>query len=975
MEERHLAGVLDMTPLATIVYDANGVIAFVNARAAAILAEVGLAGDLIGSSWETVFPHLKETPFPTLLREALDAPVGRGPTVPLLRGYGSYRLLLRRVTEDHVGAFFVPVSELEDAHVAAELARLQAVEDDYTQLRSLYPFGSVAVFDNEFRYLEVEGQGWKTLGVDPARLVGKRFDELWDEATTATLRRLAKTALAGRQERAVVAHDDAHWEIWAGPLSEADDGTARGVFVSRDASRESAHMTEALLLRAAIDAASLGVAVLELRGSHRPIIFSSRGFRELTGRPVGELAGAGWSVIRSLIADRTALVEIEAAIAGGSFLQRTVRTRRKSGELFWTRLSVGRFSSDPGGTRYLALVLEDVTAIRQAEIERDHARRLMELGSLAGTVAHDFNNILMEIQGRAELCRESGWTPDVVAHETAGILASIGSGSELSAQLLRYARHYGHEVADDHGSGLVRDQMEALRRVLPVSVDLVFDGPDEPVPVGLAPAQLERILLNLVKNGADAMPDGGALRIELRQISPDRAEVRVIDEGEGMPARVLERAMHPFFTTKGDRGTGLGLATIRSIVEAADGTVQLESEPGAGTTVVLELPIRDLADSAGEPESAGAEALDTSGLRGLRVLVAEDSAGIRQVIQRMLIRHGSQVVTAADGVEALRSFETRGPFDVVLADHQMPGMTGGRLLTEIHGRPGGVGPRPHLVLMTGDLGEAETGLPAAVTRLEKPFEITSFLTLLSALASSSGVPVNGSRPAPPPSPDREPPHVPEPLLNDWQELVNLLAELAGVPAGLIMRVVDEDIEVLVASQTDGNPYAPGERERLADSGLYCEAVIRSGDELVPDAMADPEWDTNPDIERGMISYFGLPIRWPDGSPFGTLCILSGEPTDPSNLVRRLMARLRDLMERELELLYGNALLGVEKDRLIQHLEDLDALNGLIPICSRCKMIYAEDGAWRSVEHYVARQLDARFSHGLCPVCAEASPLA
>lgn len=212
--------------------------------------------------------------------------------------------------------------------------------------------------------------------------------------------------------------------------------------------------------------------------------------------------------------------------------------------------------------------------------------------------------------------------------------------------------------------------------------------------------------------------------------------------------------------------------------------------------------------------------------------------------------------------------------------------------------------------------------------------------------------------------------VPDRLLADWQEMVNLLAEIIHVPAALIMRVREPYIEVCVASKTGDNPYQPGAKEVLADSGLYCETVLKTRNKLlVPDALADVDWANNPDIKLNMISYLGFPILLPDKSPFGTICVLDRKPNRYSPTVEQLMIKFRNLIESNLEILFVNQSLGDENRKLTEYLAELQALRGLVPICSMCKSIRDNQGQWHPIEHYLIKHPLADFSHGLCPTCA------
>ena len=165
--------------------------------------------------------------------------------------------------------------------------------------------------------------------------------------------------------------------------------------------------------------------------------------------------------------------------------------------------------------------------------------------------------------------------------------------------------------------------------------------------------------------------------------------------------------------------------------------------------------------------------------------------------------------------------------------------------------------------------------------------------------------------------DPEPP-ISDPILQKWQKIVNLMAEMLDVPAGLIMRILGEEIHVFVSSRTEGNPYHPGDHEHFWGSGLYCETVVTKNHELlVPNALIDEVWKNNPDVKLNMISYLGYPIRWPDGKPFGTICILDCKTNSYSEKYKRLMVQFRDIVETHLEIIYTEAKRREELERLVE----------------------------------------------------------
>ncbi len=211
----------------------------------------------------------------------------------------------------------------------------------------------------------------------------------------------------------------------------------------------------------------------------------------------------------------------------------------------------------------------------------------------------------------------------------------------------------------------------------------------------------------------------------------------------------------------------------------------------------------------------------------------------------------------------------------------------------------------------------------------------------------------------------------EEVLENWQSVVDILAELLDVPAALIMRLSGEEIEVLLASSSDGNPYKPGASEHFWDSGLYCETVIRSKRSLlVPDALEDVNWKNNPDVRLNMISYLGYPISFPDGEPFGTLCVLDNKKNAYSETYIHLLEKFRDLVQSHLWQIYMNHQLNDSNKSLRDYIDEIRSLRAIIPICSHCKNVRTDDDYWESVEDYFSKHTGSEFTHGICPDCME-----
>jgi hypothetical protein len=184
-----------------------------------------------------------------------------------------------------------------------------------------------------------------------------------------------------------------------------------------------------------------------------------------------------------------------------------------------------------------------------------------------------------------------------------------------------------------------------------------------------------------------------------------------------------------------------------------------------------------------------------------------------------------------------------------------------------------------------------------------------------------------------------------------------------------MRHAHPDIEVFVSSSSPNNPYHPGDREILEGSGLYCERVLKTREKLlVSDALSDADWSNNPDVKHGMIAYLGFPILLPTGEPFGTLCVLDNKRNEFSMTLERLMMQFKNLIQSHLEMIYMNQVLGERDRKLTDYLGELQALRGLVPICSSCKNIKDNQGHWLPIEHYLIHHPDTKFSHSICPAC-------
>jgi signal transduction histidine kinase/CheY-like chemotaxis protein len=374
-------------------------------------------------------------------------------------------------------------------------------------------------------------------------------------------------------------------------------------------------------------------------------------------------------------------------------LRRTYRMRTESGRVIWVDEMTVLVPERAGLPARFQRHLLDVSARRALEEQLREAQKFQALGRLAGGVAHDFNNLLAVIVGYAE--RLAAALPAGAHHEGAvAIGAAADRGTALVRQLLSFSRpEPDHRRLIDLNAVVARF-IPMLRRVIGEDVDLELAFERLPLWVDVDPARFDQVLMNLVVNARDAMPSGGRLTITTAATDVDRiaddggvgfptAVVTVSDTGAGMDEATRERIFEPFFTTKQDgKGSGLGLATAYGIVDQAGGSLDVSSAPGHGTTFRIELPL-----VTSEPPPA-AERLPEPALprRGAEtVLLVEDEAALRELQQITLEDAGYEVRTASDAAEALE-LAARHPFDLLITDVVMPGLSGPQLVEELRAR-------------------------------------------------------------------------------------------------------------------------------------------------------------------------------------------------------------------------------------------------------------------------------------------------
>jgi hypothetical protein len=408
------------------------------------------------------------------------------------------------------------------------------------------------------------------------------------------------------------------------------------------------------------------------------------------------------------------------------------RHRKKDGTLIDVETNAREVTF--GGRRAYMVLAADVTEKRQLEERLRQSQKMEAVGRLAGGVAHDFNNLLTVIIGYSDLLRERLGSNDGLCRAAEEIHKAAERGASLTHQLLAFSRRQVLQPKVLHLNSVVADIEKLLRRLIGEDVELVTALDPSLGLVKADPGQIEQVVLNLAVNARDAMPNGGRLTIESKNadldetystghysVQPGRyVMLAVSDSGCGMGSEVMAHLFEPFYTTKElGKGTGLGLATVYGILKQSGGYIWVYSEPGQGTTFKVYLPRIDQPAGSVQPAvPAGGRELQ----QGTEtVLLVEDEAMVRQLVQEVLQRNGYSVMAARDGDEAMKlSSEHAGPIHLLLTDVVMSGMSGRELVQRLSR----LRPETSVLFMSGytDDSIVKQGiLEAGAAFLQKPF--------------------------------------------------------------------------------------------------------------------------------------------------------------------------------------------------------------------------------------------------------------
>jgi len=472
------------------------------------------------------------------------------------------------------------------------------------------------------------------------------------------------------------------WIAWEESALQDKSGQIIGArAVGHDITRQRVAEEQYFKLSRAVEQSPVAMAITNAEGH---VQYVNAKFTQVTGYTLEQILDSDVQVLREGHPDEASFQKFWDTVHAGGEWRGELSRERADGKRTWESVQVSCLRNAAGEITNLLCMREDITERRLLEDQLRQAQKMESLGTLAGGIAHDFNNIIAVINGYAELALLNPGDAGTLHKSVREIKRAAQRASGLVRQILTFSRKAEVRFAPLDLNQHSRDLVALLAETFPRNITFHFALEEQLPPLFADQNQLQQIVLNLCVNARDAMPGGGTISLTTTRVDgaslpaglqPSRAYacLAVSDTGTGMSPEVRARIFEPFFTTKAvNQGTGLGLAVVYGIVASHEGTIEVESEPGVGSTFKVYLPLVDNAVIA----PAAIKSTDFPG-GAESLLVVDDEAPLRLLLEAALGRKGYKITSASDGLDAIEKLADPSlDFAAVLLDLNMPGANG-----------------------------------------------------------------------------------------------------------------------------------------------------------------------------------------------------------------------------------------------------------------------------------------------------------
>lgn len=631
----------------------------------------------------------------------------RDPKDPLVLKRGDTCIQVRehRTPDGSTLLVVVDISDLQRAeHSLRESERqLKAILDNIPEMAWLK--------DRDNHFIAVNEAFASVCGKDPRDLVGKTDIDIWPSELAIDYmsddEEVKRTKTRKRIEELVEQSDGRRFwvETIKTPIFNDHGEVVGTVGTGRDITERKNTEQTLRKLSAAVEQSPAAILITNLDGS---IEYANPRFFETTGYDVWEILGKTPSFLKSDYSDPSQFDRMWAALRAGREWRGEIRTRRKNGEAYWSSIAVSPITNTQGEITNFLSIAEDTTEKRRMDEQLRHAQKLEAVGTLAGGVAHDFNNILTGILGHSHIAVEKLDPDDPVQFNLTQIRVASDRAKDLVQQLLAFSRRREANLRTVNLHSIVDEAVKLIHASIPPIIKIHWNVADDAGTVMADPTQIHQVLLNLCSNAADAIGDEpGTIDISVENVdatdpiavaggdlAPGQyARLSVSDTGCGMDSYTQSRAFDPFFTTKPvGSGTGLGLAAVHGIIQDHGGGIELKSSSGEGSIFNIYLPCV----GSEEMHSRKSEPRKFSGNE--RILLVDDERMVLQSIGPYLEHFGYKVEALTSPKAALAVFQSMpDQFDLLITDQMMPGMTGDVLASEVRA----IRPDIPIILCTG----------------------------------------------------------------------------------------------------------------------------------------------------------------------------------------------------------------------------------------------------------------------------------
>ena len=487
-------------------------------------------------------------------------------------------------------------------------------------------------------------------------------------------------------------------------------------------------------LATAVEQAAEAIVITDTKGD---IQYVNPAFERITGYTRDEILGRNPGLLQSGEHDQTFYKNLWDTIERGDVWTGHFINRKKDGSLYHEEATISPVRDATGAITSFVAVKRDTTEQIQLSAQLAQAQKMEAIGTLAGGIAHDFNNLLQVTLGFSELLLAEKEEDDPEYADLLKILQAAKNGAELVQRLLTFSRKVEPKPIPLNLNRRIVLVEKLLKRTIPKMIDIQMNLSDDLAEISADPIQMEQVLMNLAVNARDAMPNGGKLVLETRNVTLDDeyckvhvgpcpgnyVSLTVSDTGHGMDKGTVEHIFEPFYTTKElGRGTGLGLATVYGIVSQHGGFIRCYSEVGRGTTFNVYFPAIQSFVEPGVETSGVMPAFGTE-----TILLVDDEALVRDLGERILSKVGYTILTAANGIDALDLYRKEGKqIDLVILDLIMPKMGGEGCLRELLK----IDPGLKILIASGYAADAAAGNPLALGArafVTKPFRFKELL--------------------------------------------------------------------------------------------------------------------------------------------------------------------------------------------------------------------------------------------------------